>query len=99
MRIKWNALAVSEAMDQTEYHLKKAMPHLVDALAVVRQAKGIPNLPDYMKQRLNSLDADIDWGIKGKVFASVERVRSDVPDDAVQELQKKAKQGQQTTLA
>jgi len=55
MPIKWSGLRVIEAMDMAEEHVSQAIEPLEQALLVAEEAAKIPNLPDYMKDRINRL--------------------------------------------
>ena len=55
MPIKWSGLRVIEAKDMAEEYVSQAIEPLEQALLVVEEAAKIPNLPDYMKDRINRL--------------------------------------------
>jgi hypothetical protein len=57
-----------DAADQLEGHVAKIVKPLQRASAAAEEAKKIPNLPDYVKQRLTSLMFDIE-----RVIGGVER--------------------------
>lgn len=65
MRIRWDPVQVMEAADQLEGHVAKIVKPLQRASAAAEEAKKIPNLPDYVKQRLTSLMFDIEQVIGG----------------------------------
>jgi hypothetical protein len=50
--IRWSALRVSEAMDMVEEFVEKAAEPLECAKIVATEARKIPNLPQYIDQRL-----------------------------------------------
>ena len=50
MPIKWSAVRVSEAMDKVEAQLSLAQPFIDEALAIVKEARQIPNLAGYMDE-------------------------------------------------
>ena len=58
MPIKWSALRVSEAMDMVEEFVDQAAGPLEQAKLVANEARGIPNLPQYLDQRLIRLVID-----------------------------------------
>ena len=60
MPIKWSALMVSEAMDMVEDFVNQAAEPLEQAKIVVNEARKIPNLPQYLDQRLMRLVCDIE---------------------------------------
>ncbi|MFC2046708.1 hypothetical protein ACFLTK_00310 [Chloroflexota bacterium] len=60
MPIKWSPLRVSEAMDMVEEFVNQAAEPLEQAKLVANEARSIPNLPQYLDQRLVRLIIDID---------------------------------------
>jgi len=67
MPIRWSVLKVKEATDKVEEIVKPILEPLEQAKAVVIEAKKLPNLPDYMKERLSRLEGEIErvTGYKG----------------------------------
>ena len=96
MPIKWSALKVSEAMDMVEEFVNQAAEPLEQAKIVTREARKIPNLPQYLDQRLARLIMDIER--IDYIRNSIKAVRSDLPDGAVQEEQKRLESGSQLSL-
>ena len=97
MPIKWSALKVSEAMDEAELQLTCAQPFIDQALAIVQEAKRIPNLAGYMGDRLGR----VEWDIKEKfnrIKASIEAVRKAMPEEAIEAEQERLKNGSQQSL-
>lgn len=82
MPIKWNALEVSEAMDEVEELVSKADPFLADAEARVRKATGIAKLPQYIDQRLHRLIFTIQG--RQNIKNSITGVRESIPDGALE---------------
>ncbi len=68
MRIRWDPREVMEAADKLEGHVAKIVKPLQHASAAAQEAKNIPNLPEYVKQRLTALMFDIE-----RVIGGVER--------------------------
>ena len=68
MRIRWSPVQVMEAADELEGQVAKIVKPLQRASAIAEKAKTIPNLPDYVKQRLTSVMFDIE-----RVIGGVER--------------------------
>jgi hypothetical protein len=68
MRIRWDPVQVMDAADQLEGHVAKIVKPLQRARAAAEEAKRIPHLPDYVKQRLTSVMFDIE-----RVIGGVER--------------------------
>ena len=87
MPIKWSALRVSEAMDMVEVFVNQATEPLEKAKIVANEARNIANLPQYLDQRLVRLIIDI--GRIDYIRTSINAVRNDLPDGAV-EAEKKA---------
>ena len=97
MPIKWSALMVSEAMDMVEEFVNQAADPLEQAKIVANEARNIPNLPQYLDQRLVRLVCDIER--IDYIKSSIEAVRNDLPDGAVAAKRTVAKHGKQPTLA
>lgn len=89
--IKWSALSVSEAMDKAEAEIEEIFEPLWRANAIVKEAQQIPKLPDYMIQRLSTLQCEIQ-NIVGvdlqrhgsRVLDKVHGVRDTLPEGAVE---------------
>ena len=60
MPIRWSALKVKEATDKVEEIVNPILEPLNKAREVVREARKIPNLPEYMGQRLARLEGEIE---------------------------------------
>ena len=60
MPIKWSTLRVREAMDMVEEFVDQAAEPLEQAKIVANEARSIPNLPQYLDQRLVRLIIDIE---------------------------------------
>jgi len=54
--IRWSARQVSEALDKVEAIVRPLLKPLEEAKAVVAEGKKIPNLPEYIKERLAGLE-------------------------------------------
>jgi len=68
MRIRWDPVQVMEAADELEGHVAKIVKPLQRACKTAEEAKNIPHLPDYVKQRLTAVMFDIE-----RVIGGVER--------------------------
>jgi len=90
MPISWSALEVSEAMDKVESLLNDAQPILSQAHRVVVEAKEIPNLPQYMEQRLSGLRETLASSIS-RPRDGVDSVRKALPEGAVERERKQPK--------
>jgi len=96
MPIKWSALMVNEAMDMVEKFVNQAAEPLEQAKIVVTETRNIANLPQYLDQRLARLSIDI--GRIDYIKSSIEAVRNDLPDGAIESEKKSASHGQQPAL-
>jgi hypothetical protein len=96
MPIRWSALLVSEAMDMVEEFVNQAADPLEQAKIVANEARKIPNLPQYLDQRLVRLVCDIER--IDYIKSSVKAVRDDLPDGAVEAERISASHGRQPVL-
>ena len=96
MPIKWSALRVSEAMDMVEELISQADEPLEQAKIVANEARNIVNLPQYLDQRLVRLIIDIER--IDSIKNSINAVRSDLPDEAIESEKKSASYGRQPVL-
>lgn len=97
MPIKWSALKVSEAMDKVELQLSYAQPFINEAVAIIQEARRIPNLAGYMDGRL----AHVQWDITEKfnrIHTGIEAVRKAIPEGAVEEERNSLKRGTTQSL-
>jgi hypothetical protein len=91
MPIRWSAVSVSEAMDKVDKEIESIFEPLWRAAKIVRDAKEIPDLPDYMKHSLNGALSEIEriTGVNLEKYGSsltnaIARVRSDIPEGAIE---------------
>jgi len=96
MPIKWSAVKVSKAMDAVESQISLAESFLNQAKEKAEEAKSIPNLPQYMLQRLNRVLGDIER--LNYVKSSIKAVRDAIPDGAIEAEQESVKHGSQQSL-
>ncbi len=96
MPIKWSTLRVSEAMEMVEEFINQAVKPLEQAKIVANEARNIPNLPQYLDQRLVRLIIDIER--IDYIRTSINAVRNDLPDGAVEAEKKSESYGQQPAL-
>ena len=114
MAIKWSPLRVTEAMEMVEEFINQAAEPLEQAKLVATEARKIPNLPQYLDQRLLSLISEIErvtggttsWNNKsygGAIKSAVSSVRNAIPEGAIEEEREaeeaKAKYGVQKMFA
>jgi len=107
MSIKWSGLRVIEAMGMAEEHVSQAIEPLEQALLVVEEAAKIPNLPDYMKDRVNRLIDELKRMTGGIVYgqqmpsrliASIDAIRNNIPKEALEEEKARERAGTQQVL-
>jgi hypothetical protein len=103
--IKWSALQVSDAVDMVEEYVSQAIEPLEQARIVAREARSIPNLPQYVDQHLLRIISEIDraiggsqWEPVGRLKAGIQSVRESLPDGAVDEERKRLENGSQLSL-
>ncbi|MFC2071224.1 hypothetical protein ACFLUU_00690 [Chloroflexota bacterium] len=96
MPIKWSALRVSEAMDMAEEYIDQAAEPLDQAKIVANEARNIVNLPQYLDQRLVRLIIDIER--MDSIKNSINAVRNELPDGAIESEKKSASHGRQPAL-
>jgi len=94
--IRWSALLVSEAMDMVEDLVNQAAEPLEQAKIVANEARNIPNLPQYLDQRLVRLVCEIER--IGYIKSSIKVVRDDLPDRAIEAEKRIASHGRQPVL-
>ena len=105
MPVKWSALKVIEAMDTVEEYVNQAIEPLEQARIAAREARNIPNLPQYVDQYLVRIIGEIDraiggsqWEPVGRLKAGIQSVRESLPDGAVEEEKKRLESGSQLSL-
>jgi len=96
MPIRWSALRVSEAMDMVEDFVNQAVEPLEQAKIVANEARNIANLPQYLDQRLARLAIDIER--IDYIKNSINAVRNDLPNEAIESEKKSASHGRQPVL-
>ena len=96
MPIRWSALRVSEAMDMVEEFVNQAVEPLEQARIVANEARNIANLPQYLDQRLARLAIDIER--IDYIKSSIEAVRRDLPNEAIEAEKKSGSHGRQPVL-
>ena len=87
---------VNEAMDMVEEFVNQAAEPLEQAKIVATEARNIANLPQYLDQRLVRLSIDI--GRIDYIKSSIEAVRNDLPDEAIEAEKKSESHGRQPVL-
>lgn len=105
MPIKWSALKVIEAMDVVEAYVNQVIDPLEQARNVIKEARDIPNLPQYVDQYLMRIISEIDrtiggsqWEPVGRLKAGIQATRESIPDAAIEDEKKKLENGNQLSL-
>ena len=96
MPIKWSALRVSEAMNMVEEFVNQATEPLEQANIVAQEARNIVNLPQYLDQRLIRLIIDIER--IDYIRNSINAVRNELPEGAIEAERKTESHGRQPVL-
>ena len=107
MPIKWSGLRVIEAMDIAEEYVSQAIEPLEQALLVAEEATKIPNLPDYMKYRINRLMEELKRLTGGVIYghetssclvSTIGSIRDNIPKEALEQERAKERAGKQPAL-
>ena len=107
MPIKWSGLRVIEAMDMTEEYVSQAIEPLEQALLVAEEAANIPNLPDYMKDRINRLIDELKRMTGGVIYGQqmpsrlisvIDAIRDTIPKETLAGERAREKAGTQQVL-
>jgi hypothetical protein len=105
--IKWSGLRIIEAMDMAEEYVNQAIEPLEQALLVAEEAVKIPNLPDYMKDRVNRLIEELkrltggeiySQQMPGRLISAIDSVRGNIPKEALEEEKARERAGKQQVL-
>ena len=96
MPIKWSAVRVSQAMDDVENQLSLAEAFLTEARMKASEARKIPDIPQYISQRLVSLIAEIER--IDKTREAIAQVRKSIPEGAIEAEKARIKNGSQNLL-
>ena len=107
MPIKWSGLRVIEAMSMAEEYVSRAIEPLEQALLVAEEAAKIPNLPDYMKDRIDRLIEELKrmtggviYGqeMPGHLISAIDSVRGNIPKEALEQEKARERAGKQPAL-
>ena len=96
MPIRWSALMVSDAMDMVEEFVNQVSDPLEQAKIVANEGRNIPNLPQYLDQRLGRLVCDIER--IDYVKSAIKAVRNDLPYGVVEAERRSISHGRQPVL-
>lgn len=105
MPIKWSPLMVAEATDMIEQYVSQAALPLEQVRIVAREARKIPNIPQYIDQHFLRIIGEVDRIIGGSYLEPVGRfktaiqgVREALPDGAA-EAEKRKRENQLSLVA
>jgi len=96
MPIKWSAVKVTEAMDRLEKLVDLASEPLEEARKVAQEARGIPDLPQYIDDRLCRLLDRI--GRMNEITKAIGSVRESIPSEALETEKQRLSVGSQQSL-
>jgi hypothetical protein len=106
MPVRWSPLKVAEAMNMLEDCVNHAIEPLEQARIIAREARNIPNLPQYVDQHLLRIISEIDraiggsqWEPAGRLKSGIQSVRESLPEGALEDEKKRLKSGNQLSLA
>lgn len=95
MRIRWSPVQVVEATNKVEGYINQITKPLECAREAAKEAKEIPNLPEYVRWRIDVLLGEIARAIGGTHYqpvgtlkARLSSIRNVVPQDALEEEKK-----------
>ena len=91
MAIKWSANKVSEALDEVEQQIILAESFFNEAKKKAKEARRIPNLPQYIDQRIGSLISQIER--IDSVKSAIKSVRKDIPKGEIERWRKRDSMG------
>jgi hypothetical protein len=105
MPIRWSALKVSEAADMIAKVIEEAAEPLERIRIIAREARKLPNLPQYMDWEFSRIIGEVDrvvggsqWESVGRLRAGVEGIRKNLPAGAVEAETNGAKHGKTESL-
>lgn len=96
MAIRWSAVKVSEAMDEVEAQVRLAESFFAEALAKAKEARKIPNLPQYLDHRLIGLISEIER--LDRIKDRIQSVRKDIPEGTIEADRERLKYGSQQSI-
>ena len=83
MPIAWKALPLVEKLDRVSRRIDEMQPFIGEALAEVRLAKQGHNLPQYVTQKLHSLEEELAYATT-RLRNRVQSLRKAIPQDAIE---------------
>ena len=97
MPIKWSAVKVSQACNDVEAQLTLAESFFAEAKTLAEGARKLPNLPQYIDQKLLGLTSELGYRIES-LKNRVDSIRKQIPEDALKAERELAKYGDQQSL-
>ena len=97
MPIKWSAVKVSQACNDVEAQMTLAESFFAEAKTLAEEARKLPNLPQYIDQKLLGLASELGYRIES-LKNRVDSVRKQIPEDALKAERELAKHGSQQSL-
>jgi hypothetical protein len=94
--IKWSAVKVDETMDAVEHQLDLAASFLNEAKAIAAGARKIPDLPQYLDQRILRVVLDIER--MDAIRSATTSVRNSIPDGSIEAERARVADGKQQHL-
>ena len=96
MPIKWSAVQVDAAMDAVEHQLDLAVSFLNEAKALAAAARKIPNLPQYLDQRIFRVALEIER--LDMIRSAIACVRREIPKGAIDDELRRTRHGSQESF-
>ena len=97
MPIRWSAVKVSQACDDVEAQLTLAEQFFTEAKKKAEEARKLPNLPQYIDQKLAGLECELGFRIDS-LKSRVDSIRKQIPKDALKAEQAQSEYGNQQSL-
>jgi hypothetical protein len=94
-------------MNMAEEYVNQAIEPLEQALLVAEEAAKIPNLPDYMKDRINRLMEELKRLTGGVIYghetpsyllSAIDSIRNNIPKEALEQERARERAGKQPAL-
>jgi hypothetical protein len=97
MPIRWSTVRVSQEVDEVEELMNSLAPTLWRMREKAEELRGIPNLPGYIDQPTVTMTNKID-SFNSYIKGYLERIRSLIPREALEEERKALEYGKQQSL-
>jgi hypothetical protein len=97
MPIKWSPVRVSQNADEVEELMNSVRPTLWRIREKAEELRRIPNLPGYIAQPTATMTFKVD-GFNNYMKGYVERIRSLIPKEALEEERKAMEYGSQQSI-